>query len=99
MLLSVRCKHGYATDVRPGATIQDLSLDERREVARLMSREESEDVQDMVDALLLFTFGGMYSEWTGYDRATKTLTRPAVWDDMGFHGPVDGHPDHRDGLP
>ena len=85
----------YATDVRAGTAFVDLSLDERGQVLRLMSAEESGDLRDLVDALLVFTYGGMYSEWTGFDPATKALRPPAVWADMGFTGPVAGHPEYR----
>jgi hypothetical protein len=80
----------FATDVRTGAPFIELSLAERGEVLRLMTNGETQDLRDAVDALLVFTYGGMYSEWTGYDRATNTLTPPAVWAALGYHGPVDG---------
>ncbi len=85
----------FATDVRPGSTFVDLSLPERGEVLRLMTNGETQDLRDAVDALLVFTYGGVYSEWTGYDRATSTLTPPDVWARSGYHGPVDGVPDYR----
>lgn len=85
----------YATDVRAGTAFVELTLDERTAVLRLMCAEESSDLRDLVDALLVFTYGGMYSEWTGFDPATGGLTPPAVWADMGYAGPVDGHPDYR----
>jgi hypothetical protein len=49
-----------------------------------------------VDALLVFTYGGMHSEWTGYDRARGALRAPAVWADMGYGGPARGHPVYRE---
>jgi hypothetical protein len=85
----------FATDVRAGATFAELSLPERGEVLRLMTNGETQDLRDAVDALLVFTYGGMYSEWTGYDRAMKSLTPPAVWAALGYHGPVDGVADYR----
>jgi hypothetical protein len=85
----------YATDVRAGTAFVDLTLDERGQVLRLMSAEDSGDLRDLVDALLVFTYGGMYSEWTGFDPATGALEPPAVWADMGFAGPVAGHADYR----
>jgi hypothetical protein len=44
---------------------------------------------------MLFSYGGTYSEWTGLDRREGTLDPPRAWRDMGYHGPVDGHPDYR----
>jgi hypothetical protein len=87
----------FASDVRPGVPFVDLTLDERGRVLRLMCDEESGDLRDLVDALLLFSYGGMYSEWTGFDPETRELRPPAVWADMGFAGPVTGHPDYRQG--
>jgi hypothetical protein len=84
----------FATDVRAGATFAELSLPERGEVLRLMSNGETQDLRDAVDALLVFTYGGMYSEWTGYDRGTGTLIPPDVWATLGYHGPVDGVADY-----
>jgi len=84
----------FATDVRAGATFAELSLPERGEVLRLMSNGETQDLRDAVDALLVFTYGGMYSEWTGYDRGTGTLTPPDVWATLGYHGPADGVADY-----
>jgi gluconate 2-dehydrogenase subunit 3-like protein len=89
---------GYATDVRSGATFVQLSPEERTEVFRAMSNEESGDVRDMIDALMVFTYGGMYSEWTGYDRGPGSLDPPQAWKDMGYHGPVGGHPNYRQGI-
>jgi hypothetical protein len=86
----------YATDVRPGARFTELTPDERTEVLRAMSLEENADMADVVDGLLLFTYGGMYSEWSGYDRRTRQLAPPQAWDRMGFAGPSDGHPRYRD---
>ena len=85
----------FATDVRAGATFVELSLAERGEVLRLMSNGETQDLRDAVDALLVFTYGGVYSEWTGYDRSTNTLAPPAAWAALGYHGPVDGVPEYR----
>jgi hypothetical protein len=87
--------NAYAMDVRAGAAFVDLSLEERGVVFRKMSTDESQDIRDVVDALLVFTFGGTYSEWSGYDRATGDLKAPPSWAASGFHGPVPGHPDYR----
>ncbi len=87
----------YASDVHPGASFTELDLGERGEVLRLMCSEESDDLRDVVDALFVFVYGGMYSEWTGYDRESRTLTPPLVWQDLGFRGPSRGHPDYRSG--
>jgi len=88
----------YAADVRPGSTFVDLDPEERGTVIRAMAREEGQDMREMVGALFLFTYGGMYSEWTGYDRATGRLKPPEVWAELGFRGPVRGNPVYRDDL-
>jgi hypothetical protein len=85
----------YAADVRAGASFAELTLPERNEVLRAMSLEDGADMRDIIDGLLAFTYGGMYSEWTGYDRATRTLQPPRTWEALGFHGPSDGHSDYR----
>jgi hypothetical protein len=87
----------FAADIRPGVAFAELTVDERTRVLRLMCEEEGGDLRDIVDALLVFTYGGMYSEWTGFDPKTRVLRPPAAWDDMGFAGPVAGHPDYRQG--
>jgi hypothetical protein len=96
--LLVTLLDAYARDVRSDAMFADLSPDERREVLREMSKEESPDMQDIVDGLLVFTYGGFYSEWSGYDRQTRMLDPPAAWSDMGYHGPSLGVPDYREGI-
>lgn len=85
----------YAVDVREGASFIELTLEERTQVLRAMSLEESADLRDIIEGLLAFTYGGMYSEWTGYDRDTGELRPPAAWKAMGFVGPSDGHPGYR----
>jgi hypothetical protein len=85
----------YATDVRAGAAFTELIPEERTHVLRAMSLEEGADIRDIVDGLLVFAYGGMYSEWTGYDRDTGTLHPPRAWAALGFHGPSEGHPDYR----
>ena len=88
----------YASDVRRGATMADLSFDERGEVLRALAREDQQDPRDVVDALFVFTLGAMYSEWSGYDRTTRRLTPPEAWARVGYHGPADGVPGYRDGI-
>lgn len=85
----------YAMDVRSGASFAELSLDERGKVFRAMSTDDSQDIRDVIDALLVFTFGGTYSEWSGYDRATGEIKAPPSWSACGFPGPARGHPDYR----
>lgn len=87
--------NAYAMDVREGASFTELSRDERSKVFRAMSTDDSQDIRDVVDALLVFSYGGTYSEWSGYDRATGDLKAPPAWAAAGFHGPVHGHPDYR----
>jgi hypothetical protein len=89
----------FARDVRPGATFVQLTLEERGEVFRLMTNGETQDLRDAMDAVLVFTYGGMYSEWTGYRRATRELRPPAVWQRLGYHGPIQGVADYRQAAP
>src|ERR1051326_4499185 len=90
--LLVSLLDAYAADVRSDAPFAELSIEERHQVFRAMCLEESPDMQDIADALLVFTYGGFYSEWSGYDRHSRRLDPPAVWSAMGYRGPVDGHP-------
>ena len=46
--------------------------------------------------LMVFTYGGFYSELTGRDDAPGALTPPRAWADTGYHGPVLGHPLYRE---
>ena len=96
--LLVTLLDAYAVDVRPDVAFTELTHEERGEVLRAMSMEESPDMQDIVDALQVFTYGGFYSEWTGYERESRALSPPAVWRDMGYRGPSLGHPDYREGI-
>jgi len=88
----------YAVDVRADASFTDLTLEERTAVLRAMSLEENADMRDIIEGLLAFTYGGMYSEWTGRDRETGELRSPAAWETMGFAGLSDGHPKYRETL-
>ena len=88
----------YAHDVRPGASMTSLSLEERGRVLRVLALEEGQDARDILDALFVFTLGAVYSEWTGYDRETGVLEPPEAWRHMGYHGPIDGVVDHRVGI-
>jgi hypothetical protein len=81
----------YAPDVRPGTAFVDLTPAERGEVFRLMASEESQDVREAIDAVFVFTLGGVYSESTA-----APGERPAAWDRVGFAGPSYGHPDYRE---
>jgi hypothetical protein len=85
----------YAADVKPGTPFKDLSIEERGLVVRAMSSDESQDIRDAIDAVIVFGCGGMFSEWSGYDRASRALKVPATWAAVGFHGPVHGHPDYK----
>ncbi|HEY3211074.1 MAG TPA: gluconate 2-dehydrogenase subunit 3 family protein [Actinomycetota bacterium] len=86
----------YAVDVRQGASFTELTIEERSRVLRAMCLEDNADMRDVVDGLLVFTYGGMYSEWSGYEPETGALQPPRAWDALGFHGPSDGHPDYRE---
>jgi hypothetical protein len=88
----------YAAEVRPGGGFVELTPDERSAVLHAMSTDDSQDIRDAVDALIVFSFGGMFSEWTGYDRSTRNLTAPKAWSVVGFPGPVHGHPVYREDV-
>lgn len=90
--------NAYSMEVKADASFAQLSPDERTAVLRAMSSDDSQDIRDAVDALIVFTNGGSYSEWSGYERATGTLSAPPTWAHAGFHGPVHGHPDYRAGV-
>jgi hypothetical protein len=87
--------NAYAASVRDGSTFVDLSREERSRVIHEMSSDPSPDIHEAIDSILIFTLGGMYSEWTGYDRTTGELKSPDVWRDMGFRGPKRGVPGYR----
>jgi hypothetical protein len=84
----------YAAGVKPGARFAELSLEERAAVFREMSAEDAQDIRDALDALFVFTVGGVYSEWSA---RRSGYGRPESWARVGFHGPSDGHPDYREG--
>jgi hypothetical protein len=90
--------NAYAGEVRAGASFVELTPEQRSAVLRNMSSDDSQDIRDAVDALIVFTFGGVFSEWSGYDRATRELRAPASWAATGFHGPVHGHPNYREDV-
>src|SRR5204862_5585418 len=66
----------YAAGVKPGARFAELSLQERAAVFREMSTEEAQDIRDALDALFVFTLGGMYSEWSA---RRSGYPRPESW--------------------
>ncbi|MGH2726776.1 MAG: gluconate 2-dehydrogenase subunit 3 family protein, partial [Actinomycetota bacterium] len=85
--------NAYAMDVIAGASFAELTVEERSVVLRNMSTDDSQDIRDAVDALIVFTSGGSYSEWSRYERETgKLAAAPATWVHVGFHGPSHGHP-------
>jgi hypothetical protein len=88
----------YAAEVRPGTAFKDLSIEDRGKVVRAMSSDESQDIRDAIDAIIVFGCGGLFSEWSGYDRSTGTLEPPATWKAVGFHGPVHGHATYREDV-
>ncbi len=73
-----------------------LSREDRDAVFRAMLAEPVADIREAAEAVLLFGFGAIYSEWSSYDATARTLTRPPVWDTIGYDGPVLGHPEHGD---
>ncbi|HEX9697696.1 MAG TPA: gluconate 2-dehydrogenase subunit 3 family protein [Actinomycetota bacterium] len=88
----------YAAE-RAGGPFKDLDPAERIAVLRAMASEEIQDLRDAADAVFVFSYGGMYSEWTGFDRQQRALRVPAAWARVGYDGPVLGHPDFRTGDP
>ena len=90
--------NAYASSVRPDATFAGLTREERGAVIREMAADPSPDIHEAIDSIMTFTLGGMYSEWTGYDPDTGELSRPKVWDDVGYHGPSRGVPEYRSDL-
>ncbi|MEX2554468.1 MAG: gluconate 2-dehydrogenase subunit 3 family protein [Actinomycetota bacterium] len=90
--------NAYSMDVKAGSSFAELSSDERSTVLRAMSTDDSQDIRDAVDALLVFTNGGSYSEWSGYERTSGKISAPPTWAHVGFHGPVHGHPEYREGV-
>lgn len=87
--------NAYAAEVRAGSTFVELSPEERIRVVKAMATDESQDIRDAIDGITVFSLGGTFSEWSGYDRSTRSLTPPKAWATVWFHGPVDGHPDYR----
>jgi hypothetical protein len=76
----------FASDVRTGVAFADLTDEERSEVFKLMMAEESVDIQDVLDGLMLFTMGQTYSENNpGHEEA---------WKRIGYHGPSEGIPNY-----
>jgi hypothetical protein len=87
--------NAYASEISMGTPFTELSHEDRGKVFRAMSNDESQDIRDAVDALIVFACGGTFSEWSGYDRATGNVTPPATWAAVGFPGPSHGHPNYR----
>jgi hypothetical protein len=84
--------NAYAMEAT-GQAFADLDVAGRHAALRAMASEGSVDVRDAADALFAFTYGGHYSEWSGFDRERRTLTPPASWAAIGFEGPAIAHPD------
>ena len=84
----------YAQGVRPDSRFSELDPAERVAVLRTMAAEPDPDTSDAANIFWIFSLGAMYSEWTG----TVSGGRPAMWDELGYPGPVLGHPDHRRGT-
>ena len=84
--------NAYAMGVRPGAAFTELTAEERIQVFRDMSADESQDIREALDAIVLFAVGGTYSEAGGKGE------RPRTWDDVGYPGPSDGYPEYRAGI-
>jgi hypothetical protein len=82
-----------------GSPFAELDDAGRSDVLKRMSSDSSADVRDAADAILLFTYGAVYSEWSSFDRVRRTLKGPASWAATGFPGPAYGHAEYRDDLP
>jgi hypothetical protein len=78
--------------VKPGAAFTELTAEERIQVFRDMSADESQDIREALDAIVLFAVGGTYSEAGGKGE------RPPTWEDVGYPGPSDGYPEYREGI-
>jgi gluconate 2-dehydrogenase subunit 3-like protein len=87
--------NAYADGVRSGVPFAELPRADRVNVLRTMYADEAQDIRDVVDTIQVFAIGGMYSEWATFDARTRELHRPATWDDVGYHGPVDGVAEYR----
>jgi hypothetical protein len=87
--------NAYAEAVRPAVGFAGLDRAERVQVLRTMSSDESPDIREVADTLQVFTLGGYFSEWTGFDPKTRRLERPQVWDEVVYNGPVSGVPEYR----
>jgi gluconate 2-dehydrogenase subunit 3-like protein len=90
--------NAYAEGVRPGAGFAGLSREEREGVLRTMLADDSQDIRTAVDTIQIFALGGMYSEWAGFDPATRRMQPPRTWDEAGYGGPVRGWPEYREDV-
>ena len=84
----------YAAEQGEPEGFASLPIEDRAVVLRKMLTEPIADVRELAEAVLLFGYGAVYSEWSGFDRDTRTLKPPPVWDAIGYGGPSDGHPDY-----
>jgi hypothetical protein len=91
--------NAYAEAVRPGVGFAALTMEERERVLRTMVTDDTQDIRTAVDTIQIFALGGMYSEWTGFDPATRELRAPAIWAEVGYRGPVRGWPEYREDPP
>lgn len=84
-LMVVGLLDAFASDVSAGMRFAELSDNQRSQVFKLMMQEESSDIQDVLDGLMLFTMGQNYTEnHPGHEQ---------VWKRIGYHGPSEGVPD------
>lgn len=84
-----------AGQTTPETRFVDLDDKERGKVFDALAATGLQDLRDAVDAILIFTLDAVYSEWSGLDRSTGSLSPPKSWTRLGYHGPVLGVPKYR----
>jgi hypothetical protein len=86
----------HARNVDPATRFADLDPEARATVFADLAEDDAEEIRDAVDGVLVFTLGGYFSDWSGYDRASRRLDPPPVWRRLGYEGPSQEHlPDAR----
>ncbi|MFN2545012.1 MAG: gluconate 2-dehydrogenase subunit 3 family protein [Actinomycetota bacterium] len=88
--------NAYAEAVRPGIGFAGLTREEREQVLKTMLADPSQDIRTAVDTIQVFALGATYSEWSGFDPASRSLTPPPTWAEVGYRGPVRGWPVYRE---
>ena len=81
----------HARNVDSAARFADLGPEGRARVFSDLAVDDADEIRDAVDGVLLFTLGGYFSDWSGYDRASRRLDAPPVWRRVGYRGPSEHH--------